>query len=433
MKRALFFLFACCAAVLHLAAQHGAAPVRRSPGLPEFLQAWHASEAARTGVRQPDSAVTFFGYPEAGQPDSLPMFRTVYQRPSAAQEIQLEDQYVNGWAPMNRTSLRFDGTGRLTEQLSESYQPDSGRYLPDTRAEIFLHGNSEDQLDSIFVYAWGPGGWQRTLSIRNIFGGPAGRISESITGILFEGQEIRTVETYVYTAAGELSLIRNSIDLGGFRIPQSEQSFEYAGSLPVSATYSSYPNPFDLSEKDPVSRIEYDWYANGKERRVRSLEWDLTHAAWRLTQQDTFAYDAETRLNMQIREFVEGDTTIRERYTYTYLAGGEPDTESTWRWSAVQADWVLDLRKIWHYPEFTSGVGRPQGLLGLHPNPADGWVHTDLPGVSQVQVFDAAGRQMLAQRLQPGQPIDLGPLPAGIYHVMAQDAQGIRTARLVRR
>jgi hypothetical protein len=432
MKRALFFLFACCAAALHLAAQHGVVPARR-PGLPEFLQAWHSVEQARSSARRPDSAVTFFGYPETGPQDSLPLFRTVYQRPRPDEEIQLEDQYVNGWSPMNRASLRFDGSGRLVEQLNESYQPDSARYLPDTRAELFLHGDSEDQFDSVFVYAWGPDGWQRTLSIRNAFGGPDGRLSESTTGILFEGQEIRTVETYVYSAAGELSLIRNSIDLGGFRIPQSEQAFEYTAGLPVSVTYSSYPNPFDLSQKEPFSRIEYDWYANGRERRVRSLEWDLTHAGWQLTQEDTFAYDADARLSIQIREIVEEDTTIRERYTYTYLAGGEPETESTWRWSATQADWVLDLRKGWYYPEFTSGAGDPDRPLALHPNPTDRWVYTGIEGAAKVRIFDPAGRLMLDQQLLPGQPADLGELPAGIYHVMAQDAQGIRTARLIRR
>lgn len=67
-------------------------------------------------------------------------------------------------------------------------------------------------------------------------------------------------------------------------------------------------------------------------------------------------------------------------------------------------------------------VGQHAGLLHTFPNPASRWLNIQLPPALeatsvQVSVWDAAGHWVSEQTLQPGAPLDVEALPAGVYWV----------------
>jgi hypothetical protein len=70
--------------------------------------------------------------------------------------------------------------------------------------------------------------------------------------------------------------------------------------------------------------------------------------------------------------------------------------------------------------------------LPLGPNPTTGMVKIGIEEVLAVQLFDATGKMISSQLLQPGQMMDLSSLPAGIYQLVAQNETSFYGGRIVK-
>jgi hypothetical protein len=63
--------------------------------------------------------------------------------------------------------------------------------------------------------------------------------------------------------------------------------------------------------------------------------------------------------------------------------------------------------------------------ITVQPNPTSGPlnIHTGEVAVESIRLTDSKGRQLFEQKLQNGQ-LDLSALPAGVYYLQLQTAQG---------
>ncbi|MES2389440.1 MAG: T9SS type A sorting domain-containing protein, partial [Bacteroidota bacterium] len=62
-----------------------------------------------------------------------------------------------------------------------------------------------------------------------------------------------------------------------------------------------------------------------------------------------------------------------------------------------------------------SGISTAGPQLSLHPNPSNGSLQLSLPGQSQINIYDAAGRLMQSSEMNNMRTLDISAFPAGVY------------------
>lgn len=82
-------------------------------------------------------------------------------------------------------------------------------------------------------------------------------------------------------------------------------------------------------------------------------------------------------------------------------------------------------------------VEESEAKLGwdVYPNPTTDQLRVDFPtGIpgADVVLTDAAGKIALEAHIQPGQPLDVQALPAGVYHVRLRAAHRMYTSTLIK-
>jgi hypothetical protein len=164
----------------------------------------------------------------------------------------------------------------------------------------------------------------------------------------------------------------------------------------------------------PVTLFDFEAMAvtsgAGENSRLTWRTASESNSAWFLVQHsvDAVHWDSIGRVD------AAGQSRITESYQFTHAAPpvggnyyrlGMTDLDGQRQWSPV--------RKV--------DIGTPAGDLRIYPNPARATLQLQLPGpgTADVTVYNSAGLRML-QQVAGGYNItlDLGSLPAGIYHLM---------------
>ena len=124
----------------------------------------------------------------------------------------------------------------------------------------------------------------------------------------------------------------------------------------------------------------------------------------------------------------------RDLVAYAYVEDENLYSEMFFNWDDDAFDWILDSKKFYYYNGVTSvdpGAGEVQALAAW-PNPTTGLVQLSFEDESDLMVFDVAGQLVQSRRVQPGQPLDISGLPAGIYALTARHTTGVYSGKIVK-
>ncbi|MFM9946957.1 MAG: T9SS type A sorting domain-containing protein [Saprospiraceae bacterium] len=446
----LIFLLALMAGILPVfsQAQHSLAPSakQRRNSFPEkvehllnkagFDAQIHPSNQPsqpRFTALQLDSTKTFYGY-DLNQPgDSTPLFRTVYNYPETNIKVEINAQQEAGeWAPLNRITSVYDEQKRLVEVFAQAYDPTAGSFIPDSKLETFYHGNSAELIDSFTVSQWSPDlmDWVVQLSTWNVFDNE-NQILESYTSIGFLGEPILFKDTYFYDANGDNHLIESTAIFEGQELLSGRTENTYMNHL-LTAVVVYTSDGFNFF---PDSRATFLYAPFGLLARHSLMGWNIEIENWQLNQTIDYQYDEEQRISEKFKTFYEnGVPADAERPTYEYVEGENLALETIYLYDAVSETWSLDMKTYFYYDGLTATPSEPRPLLALPlaPNPTTGMVKIGIKEALAVQLFDATGKMITAQLLQPGQMLDLSTLPAGIYQLVAQNETSFYGGRIVK-
>lgn len=382
---------------------------------------------------QLDSTITFYGYDLNNPGDSIPTLRTVYTYPETNLKREINSQLeLDEWTPLNRITTVYDQHDRIVELVAEAYDPLTGSFVHDSKLETYYHGNSATLLDSFAVSQWSPDlmDWVVQLSNWNVFDSED-QILESYTSIGFLGEPILFKDTYFYDAHGDNHLIESAAIFEGEEITSGRTENTFTNQLLTAVeVYSS-----DGVDFFPDSRETFLYAPFGFLARHSIMAWNVEIENWQMTQTIDHQYDEEQRLSEKFITFYEeGVLADAERPTYEYVEGENLALETIYLYDAASETWWLDSKKYYYYNGITAIPNDPVELLvlPLAPNPTTGMVTIGIDETLVVQLFDASGQMINRQVLQPGQMIDLGYLPAGIYQLVAQHETGYYSGRIVK-
>lgn len=404
------------------------------------MPAMAAAPAPEHGVNprsalQLDSTKTFYAYGLNAPGDSAPLFRTIYQYPSNNTKIEINYQYDNGaWLTLNRTTLTSDGQQRLVDALAEVFDPATQSYRPDSRLEVFPHGNSQELVDSFFTYLWDTSvlDWRLTFSGTNRFD-DSDRLLESYSSVDYLGTPLVFRDVYSYDTLGDNHLIETFAFVDGEEYPGGRNELVYADHRLIEETAYT----FDGAEFVPQHRDNYAYTLFGALRLHMSFEWDAEKVVWRLYQRIDYTYDDAQRLAGKETAFLPLDAPEeREFVAYAYVEDENLYTERVYLWDDNLFDWVQDSKKYYYYTGLVSADPEPGKALTLQvsPNPTTGFVQFSFAdgGEASLRLYDVAGQLLQSRLVQAGQPLDLTALPAGIYTVTAQQGATWHSGKIVK-
>lgn len=380
---------------------------------------------------QLDSTKTFFGYNGVG--DSTPVFRTDYKYPFADTKIEINYQFNNGaWDKLNRSTLVSDQQQRLVEVWSEAFDPETQSYKPDSRLEVFPHGDSPELIDSFITYLWDSTvmDWHVIMASRNSFDAQD-RLMENITSIDYFGDPVIFREVYSYDANGDNHLIEEFGILGEEEIPTGRTEMAYYDHKPIEVTVSVT----DGVNFYPQARTNYAYTLFGAIRKQMNFDWNEANQNWQLRKTVDYFYDNEQRLAGKETAIINQYTNDEKEYiVYAYVDHENLHLEWTLIWNEDLFDWILDSKKFYYYSGSTSSNPDPVFAKGMSvwPNPFTGTIQLNLDATAQVKVFDARGQLLQSHMLQPGQVLNLSALPAGAYTLSAQQGADVYSTKIVK-
>jgi len=382
---------------------------------------------------QLDSTKTFYGYDLNNPGDSTPLLRTVYTYPETNIKVEINSQLETGeWLPLNRITSVYDEQNRLVEVVAQAYDPFEGAFVQDSKLETFYHGNSATLLDSFAVSQWSPDlmDWVVQLSTWNVFDNE-NQILESYSSIGFLGEPVLFKDTYLYDTNGDNHLIETTAIFEGEEIPSGRTENTYTNHLLTAAVvYTS-----DGFNFFPDSRETFLYAPFGMLARHSIMAWNVEIENWQLALTTDYQYDEEQRISEKFITYYEnGAAADAERPTYEYVEGENLALETLYLYDSESEIWSLDRKKYYYYDGLTAIPNEPVQVLALPlaPNPTTGMVKIGIEETLAVQLFDATGRMIASQLLQPGQLMDLSSLPTGIYQLVAQNETSFYGGRIVK-
>ena len=388
---------------------------------------------ARNNPLQLDSTKTFYAYGLNAPGDSTPLSRTIYKYPFEDTKIEVNYQFENGdWLKLNRNTLISDQQQRLVEVFAEAYDPETESLKPDSRLELFPHGDSPELVDSIFTYQWNPDilDWAPVFAIRNVYDGQ-NRLLESLSTVDYFGDPLIFRDVHYYDANGDNHLIESYAILGNDEFLGERTDLVYVDHRPIEVLVSVA----DSAGFSPQSRTNYAYTLFGAVRKQMNFEWDAEKENFRLNQTIDYFYDAQQRLAGKETAFLPLNAwEERERVSYSYIQDENLYLEWVHIWNEDLFDWVLDSKKYYYYNGLVSVDPTPRPALALtaSPNPTTGLVQFSFDNEAEVRVFDPAGQLVQSRRMQPGQALDLTALPAGVYAVTALEGRDFYSGRVVK-
>ncbi|MCC6280217.1 MAG: T9SS type A sorting domain-containing protein [Saprospiraceae bacterium] len=398
------------------------------PTMPAPVQ--HSGIQQRSAL-QLDSTKTFFGYDGAG--DSTPVFRTDYKYPFADTKIEINYQFNNGvWEKLNRSTVISDDQQRLTEVLAEVFDPETQSYMPDSRLEIFPHGDSPELIDSFITHLWDSTvmDWHIIMASRNSFDAQD-RLLENTTSIDYFGDPVIFRELYSYDANGDNHLIEEFGILGEEEFPTGRTELSYYDHMPIEVTVSVS----DGVNFYPQTRSNYAYTLFGAIRKQMYFDWNVATEFFKLNKTVDYFYDNQQRLAGKETTVINQNAYDEKEYiVYAYVDDENLHLEWTLIWNDDLFDWVLDSKKFYYYSGSTSVDPDPVFAQSVQvwPNPFTGTVQLNLNAVADVKVFDAGGKLLQSQLLQPGQFLNLSALPAGVYTLAAQQGADVCHKKIVK-
>ncbi|MCK6691222.1 MAG: T9SS type A sorting domain-containing protein [Thermoanaerobaculia bacterium] len=364
---------------------------------------------------QLDSTKTFYAYNLNFPGDSLPLFRTIYQYPAPKVKIEINYQYENnGWLTLNRSTLISDDQERLVEVTAEAFDPLSQSFNPDSRLEIFPHGDSPELVDSVFTYGWDTTiqDWTRLFSIKNVFD-DQDRLLENISQVDYLGTPVIFRDVYYYDANGDNHLIENFAIMDGFEFHGGRTNIVYVDHRPIEVEVLVSNDGVNFL---PDSRTNYAYHLSGLIRKQMNFEWDAEKDNYRLNQTIDYFYSPDQRLVGKETAFMPLNAhEERERVSYVYIDDENLSVEWLHLWDDDLFDWVLDSKKFYYYNGLVPVRPAPSPALALQvtPNPTTGAVQFTFVNEADIKVFDLTGQMVQSRLLQPGQRLDMSALPAG--------------------
>ncbi len=391
------------------------------------------SPKPRLGALQLDSTVTFYGFAESNLADSTALFRSVYTYPETNIKIEINSEHnLDEWTSTSHITSIYDEQDRLVEVFAQTYDSLTGELVPDSKLETFYHGNSSTLIDSFAVSQWSPDSmdWVVQLSSWNVYDNQ-NKILESYSSIGFLGEPILFRDAYYYDDKGDNHIIESFAIFEGEEIPSGLTENTFMNHLLTAAVVYST----DGSSFFPESRETFLYAPFGILSRHSIMAWNLEIENWQLSITIDHEYDEEQRLSSKfITYYSEGVPADGERPTYLYVEGLNLAVEVNFLFNEATETWSLDSKKYYYYSGLTSIPNEPVQLLSLtmSPNPTNGMVKIGLEETLKVHVFDATGRMIASQQLDPGQMMDLSSLPSGIYQLIAQSEKSMYGGRIIK-
>jgi len=365
--------------------------------------------------------------------DSLPFARSTYEYLSADTKRETNFLYgTDGWQPLNRTTLIHDEQRRLVYAHTEVYDTDTRAYLPDSKMDVFPHGDSQDLLDSLFVHQWdsGAGGWRLVLATRNTFAGQD-HLWESASSLEVSGATNTFVDRYSYDANDDNHLVETFTVAGNGEQLIGRTDRKYAEHRLIEETVFAY----DGFDYEALRRTNRAYNLAGMVRKNMEFEWSKAIGNWRLAIVHDYAYDNQQRLSTKYVTYLKPDGyEEREAIAYAYVEGENLRQETLLRWDDDLFDWVLNSKKHYYYKSLvpTRPTPQPVQVLPVSPNPTTGIARLQLETESSVQVFNLSGQLLQSRVIQAGDVLDLTQLPTGTYLVTAQHGADMFRGKIVK-
>ncbi len=386
----------------------------------------------RSGELRLDSTISFYGYDFVGTDDTIPHLRTNYEYPLPTLEIQTELQYeIDEWAPLSRSNIYTDGQKRIVEVLSEAYDVAKGDFVPDSRVVIFPHGNSQDLVDSFFVYAIDSAtmNWAVLFYSLNQFDAQD-RLTESVTSFDYFGEIVLFKDVHSYDVNGDNTLIESFAIFDGIETPSGKSELEYLNHLPIQVVAFA---PDGLGGYLPQTRITYAYTNFNKEAQVNSYEWDLGANDWIQTQGVIYGYDSALRQNSkETIIYHQGGLEERELARYDYIEAEKIATEAYYIWDGI---YFLSDRKFYYYSDATLADKEPIQValpLEVSPNPTAGLVRLKLDAPAVVRIYNTQGELVSSGNYQPNYTLTISDLPSGLYFITARSESRQYAGRLIK-
>jgi hypothetical protein len=381
---------------------------------------------------QLDSTITYSGY-NILTPDSIPVLRNVHTRPQSNKEVITEAYYAfDHWSALSRTELVSDNLGRLIETVAYTYDEANMRYMPDSRIDVYPHGNSIDLVDSFFVSAWSEveKDFVRALSVWNTFD-VSGRLLESLSAIEFFEIPIVFIDRYHYNPDGHNTLIESFIVDGGQEIPAGRQELFYENNLLsiVTTLISDGIEGFV-----PETKTTYSYTTAKKEELIQLFGFDLEKNDWKLQQVDGYVYDEIDRVKQHEEVIFDEQGISRHLTSLEYELDEYLSVVAGHVYDNIQERWILEDRKFYYYDALSAVDPHTitDKALFLYPNPSQGTVQIKLTGKVSAHVYTLSGQVIRSFYLAPGEKlIDLSDLPAGLYQVRARSDEDYYSGKLI--
>lgn len=391
------------------------------------------SPKPRLGALQLDSTITFYGFAESNLADSMALFRTVYTYPETNIKIEINsERNLDEWTNISHITSIYDEQDRLVEVFAQTYDSLTGALVPDSKLETFYHGNSSTLIDSFAVLQWSPDSmdWVVQLTSWNVYDNQ-NKILESYSSIGFLGEPILFRDAYYYDDKGDNHIIESFAIFEGEEIPSGLTENTFMNHLLTAAVVYALEGDNFI----PESRETFLYAPFGILSRHSIMAWNLEIENWQLSITIDHEYDEEQRLSSKfITYYSEGVPADAERPTYLYIEGQNLAVEVNFLFNEATETWSLDSKKYYYYNGLTSVPNEPTPViaLSLSPNPTNGIVKFGMEETLTVHLFDTTGRMIGSHLLEPGQNLDLSPLPSGIYQILAQSDKNIYSGRIVK-
>ncbi len=400
------------------------------PGMPGAVENSQIIET-RSPDLQLDSTATFGTYSPT---DSVPVSRTLYSYPQDDVRVVIEMMYVfSEWTIQSRTTFQQDDLGRNINILAESYNPDQGTYVPNSRIILFPHEESLILADSFRVDVWSEfeKDWVTQLTNWNVYDAQD-KLLEAWSSINFFMIPIVFVDRYTYNPQGQVSLIESFNLEAGEEFEAGRQEFFYDGNLLASAvTLTSDGNGNFL----PQDKIEYTYTPAGVQENVSHYTYDFAKNDWALWRVEGYIYDSENRTTALEVNTLDGQGIwVRSKTEYSYVEDTYIDIETLYAYDDNIEDWIINERTFYYYKDLTATDPDPinDQALFLYPNPTQGSVQIQLPGKVSVFVYTLTGQLIKSYYMAPGEKLlDFSAMPAGMYQVRAKSDEDYFSGKLI--
>lgn len=397
------------------------------------LSASETNKVSSRSVLQLDSTKTYNEYNLNAPGDSTPVLRSDYTYPSSDTKIELSYQFIDGaWQVLSRFTSISDDQQRQVEVIAESFDFETQTFQFDSRLRIFPHGNSQQFLDSVQIFAWDSTAmdWHIVFGIYNTFDSQD-RLVESVSSIDYFGDPLIFKEKYSYNNAGDNFLIEEFAILGIDTIPSARTEITYSDHRPIESNVFVF-NGINFALE---TRETYAYTTFGALRLTLFFEWDVVINDLKLVEWVEHKFDNEQRIASTETTTVNPDgSDVRQLSTFAYIEDENPSLEISFNWDHDLVDWILDTKKHYYYDGFVAVQPEPGAVLTLQivPNPTVDAVRLTLENEARVQVFDHAGRMVQSGMMQPGQMLNVVALPAGIYQVTAQQGDDFFVGKMLK-